>query len=294
MKYIYSFVPFEHEYLSNTYKFDNNFINLAKASISRVKDFGKIIIYTREDLIPFFIENINKDIIYKKINFSKTFHWYKARYLSILNEIELDDEPLVHIDFDMFFIRNCFTTKDDIPDLCLSHGEPHNILGQKILTDKKIVQSYILKFYDETFNFLKNQNFPEEIINMNVNFSYNTGIFGGKNLNLIKNICEKLLNLERKYNDLYLNIISKINLEKINQSTLLFAVIMDQSFIAYLFEKELKIQPKFIENEQKSNLLHFASDAKTSLIFKDKLNYFCQYYINDSSFDIKKYFYGTY
>lgn len=294
MRYIYSFFPYEYEYFTNIYKLDNNFINLAKTSISRIKNFGEIIIYTKENLIPFFKENISKNITYKKIDFSKSFHWTKARYLCILNEAQLNDEPLVHIDFDMFFMRDCFSEKEKIPEFCLSHGEPHNILGQKNLMDKKIPASDILDFYDKTFNFLKNENCPEEILNFNVNFSYNTGIFGGKNIRLVQNVCQKILYFEDKYNDFYLNLILKINSQKIDLNTLLFTPIMDQALVAYIFEKHLKAQPEFIEDEKKTNLLHFAGHAKASPTFRDRLNYFCQNHIDDELFDIKKYFHGTY
>jgi hypothetical protein len=291
MKYIYSFVPFEHDYLSSTYKLDNNFINLAKASISRIKNSGKIIIYTKEELIPFFSKNINENIIYKKLDFNKSFFWAKSKLLALYEETKIDHEPLIHLDFDIFFVRDFL--KEQVPEIFLSHGEPHNILGQEILNERKIVQSCILKWYDETFNFLKSKNFSEEILKLNINFSYNTSTFGGKNINLINNICKRILDFEEKYNNLYLKLIDDINTNKLNQNTLLFTAIMEQSLIAYLFE-ELKIIPNFMDIGYKTNYIHFVGDMKRNELFRQKLNYFCQNHINEESFDIKKYFHGNY
>lgn len=287
MKYIYSYIPFQDDFFTSVYS-KNNFIQLATTSISRIKNFGKVIIYTTKDLIPFFQENIDKNILYKEVEYSRTFHWTKQRYISIIKEIESDEQPLIHIDFDMFFLRDCFSNEDEIPNLFISHGEYHNSTGKQIMENKKIPSAGPLLFYDELFMFLKNKNFPKEILDFNVNFSYNTGIFGGKNLSLIKDICSEILYFENKYNYLFLDLISK----KEFSNPLLYTPIMDQALMAAILEKR-NITPVPID-VMKINVLHFASDAKQSPIFREKLNDFYINHLNDKNFDIKKHFAGTF
>ena len=184
----------------------------------------------------------------------------------------------------MFFLKNCFI---NTPDFCLSHAEPHNHIGSNYLDFKKIPRSHILDFYDDTFSVLKKEKFPEQILNTNVNYSFNTGIFGGKNLDLISSICKKILNFEKKYNELFLNLIHKIKNNQLSYNILLFAVIMDQSYVAYLLNEE-NYTPEFIDIG-KINVLHFAGAAKTNPMFKEKLNYLCNNLLY-KSLDLKQYF----
>jgi len=291
MKYLYSYVPFEHNYFLETYKFDEHFINLCKLSISQIKNYKNIIFYTIEELIPFFYENVSRNITYKKIDCHSNFFWAKSKYLSIVEEIKNDDEPLIHLDLDIVFNNKNIFNKE-ISDLCLSHGEPHNAKGEKVLFEKRIPSSYILDFYDLTFNFLKNENFPNDILKINIDYSYNTSIFGGKNIFLIKQICDKILNFENLYNQLFSNLIKKINISNQNQNTLLFGSVMEQSLMAYII-KNLNIEPEFYDINGKQNYLHFVGNKKNSNLFKQKLKYFCDNLLNNDV-NIKEYFHGCY
>ena len=88
MKFIYSYVPFENDFFSEAYD-EQNFINLAKVSFYTTKSLGSVVVYTTKQLIPFFKEKIDNQVTYREIEKSKTFAWYKYRYISILNEIEI-------------------------------------------------------------------------------------------------------------------------------------------------------------------------------------------------------------
>lgn len=185
MVYLYSFMPFESEYvISHPYKlkfkdwFLLNKLNIHK-TLSLSKKYGDVIIYVDKKYINEFDKIVPDGITLKEINLDESNIWAISKFHSILNFIEEFNVPFVHLDFDAFLLQDVFTNNK--PDIVVALKESHQ---------------NIELHYDNTFKIFPYLN------QFNCGYTYNCSIVGGKNLNLIKNWCYESIKYSNEYKDI--------------------------------------------------------------------------------------------
>ena len=198
MVYLYSFMPFEEEYvISYPYKlkfkdwFLLNKLNIHK-TLSLSRKYGDVIIYVDKKYINEFYQIVPDGITLKEIDLDKSNIWAVSKFHSILNFIEEFNVPFVHLDFDAFLLQDVF--KNNKPDIVVAFKEPHqDIASRHLWPFSEEMDTY--NTVDLTFG-----NLSLYYIGL-YHRTYNCSIVGGKNLNLIKNWCYESIKYSDEYKD---------------------------------------------------------------------------------------------
>lgn len=201
MVYLYSFMPFEEEYvISYPYKlkfkdwFLLNKLNIHK-TLSLSRKYGDVIIYVDKEYINEFDQIVPDGITLKEINLDKSNIWDISKLYSILNFIEEFNVPFVHLDFDAFLLHDVF--KNNKPDIVVAYKESHqDIASSDLWQFSEGMDAY------NTVDFIFGD-VASHYVGL-YHRTYNCSIVGGKNLNLIKNWCYESI----KYPDEYKTILN--------------------------------------------------------------------------------------
>jgi len=201
MVYLYSFMPFESEYvISHPYKlkfkdwFLLNKLNIHK-TLSLSRKYGDVIIYVDKKYINEFDKIVPDGITLKEIDLDKSNVWAISKFHSILNFIEEFNVPFVHLDFDAFLLHDVF--KNSKPDIVVAYKEYHeDIASSDLWQFSEGMDAY--NTVDLTFG-----DVASHYVGL-YHRTYNCSIVGGKNLNLIKNWCYESI----KYPDEYKTILN--------------------------------------------------------------------------------------
>jgi len=235
MTYLYSFTPFENEYvISWPYKlkfkdwFLLNKLNIYK-TLSLSKSYGDVVVYIDKNYINEFDKIIPDGIIVKQINLDKNNIWAISKFHSILNFIEEFNVQFVHLDFDSFLLQDIF--KNNESDIIVAFKESHEDLRFH---------------YKNTF-----KNLPD-LDKFNCGYTYNCSIVGGKNLNFIKDWCVKSINYANQYKN-----IMNYNITSILEQSHLTKLLEDKKIKPYeIIQLNKDLNNLALENYKEKVFIH--------------------------------------
>lgn len=239
-----------------------NFFNLANYSIFRASLFGKVYVYTVESELGLFKNEIfTADVVFREIPENDTFFWAKSKFCALRSFINEFNEACLHIDFDLFLIKEFIAGK---PDLIISHGEPYSDRGLRYLRGVNIPESCFLDFYNRMRLRLAQAEIGSEVLSwLNLGYAYNTSIFGGFNTSLLADICNKILFFVDRYNSRILDLI-----DRDRSDSLLYTAVWEQAALASIC-REQGITPA--SYGWPGNYLHFYSETKLDSDFIAKM-----------------------
>jgi len=240
MTYLYSFAPFENEYvISWPYKlkfkdwFLLNKLNIYK-TLSLSKSYGDVVVYIDKNYINEFDKIIPDDIIVKQINLDKNNIWAISKFHSILNFIEEFKKPFVHLDFDAFLLKDILKNNEN--DIIVAFQESHKDI----------------RFHHEnTFNMLKEKKIFD-LSKLNCGYTYNCSTVGGKNLNFIKDWCIKSIDYANQYKN-----VMNYNLTSVIEQSHLTKLLEDKKIKPYeIIQLNKDLNNFTLENHKEKVFIH--------------------------------------